>query len=96
MLMEILNQLAITNSDKPMSLKQYYRLFNLIIANEDLGLLPSGLDNVQVGSADRLRTDNPKIVFILGANEGEFPQAVTSQGLLTRRTLQYMHIEQLA
>lgn len=83
LLMEILNQLALTSDDRPITLKEYYKLFNLVISNEDLGMIPTGLDNVQLGSADRLRADNPKIVFVLGANEGEFPQAVTSSGLLT-------------
>ncbi|MDE5996153.1 MAG: PD-(D/E)XK nuclease family protein, partial [Eubacterium sp.] len=58
-------------------------LFNIMLSCEDLGVLPQGLDNVQFGQADRMRADNPKSVYILGANEGEFPQAVTSGGLLS-------------
>ncbi|MBQ9516738.1 MAG: PD-(D/E)XK nuclease family protein [Eubacterium sp.] len=83
LLMEILNKLAETGEDKPMSLKEFYKLFHLMIANEDLGTIPTGLDNVQIGSADRIRCDNPRAVFVAGANEGEFPQAVTSAGLLS-------------
>lgn len=58
-------------------------MFSLIISSEDLGSVPSGIDNVQIGQADRIRTDNPKAVFVLGANEGEFPQAVNGGGLLS-------------
>ena len=58
-------------------------LFNLMIMNEDLGNIPSGLDNVQIGSADRIRCNNPYAVFVVGANEGEFPQSVSSSGLLS-------------
>ncbi|MBQ7203554.1 MAG: PD-(D/E)XK nuclease family protein [Eubacterium sp.] len=83
MLMEILDKLAVTGKDEPITIKEYYKLFNLMISNEDLGSIPSGLDNVQVGSADRIRCDNPKVVFVVGANEGEFPQAVSSSGLLS-------------
>ncbi|MBR3150033.1 MAG: PD-(D/E)XK nuclease family protein [Eubacterium sp.] len=83
LLMEILDKLAVVSEDKPITVKEYYKLFHLMISNEDLGTIPSGLDNVQIGSADRIRCDNPKVVFILGANDGEFPQAVSSAGLLT-------------
>ncbi len=83
LLMVILDKLAVVSEDKPISAKEYYKLFHLMIMNEDLGTIPTGLDNVQIGSADRIRCDNPKVVFVLGANEGEFPQAVTSAGLLS-------------
>ncbi|MBE6720545.1 MAG: hypothetical protein E7571_07855, partial [Ruminococcaceae bacterium] len=83
LLMVILDKLAVTGNEKQVTLKEFYQLFHLMIANEDLGSIPSGLDNVQFGSADRIRCDNPSVVFILGANEGEFPQAVTSAGLLS-------------
>ena len=82
-LMNILNQLAVISGDENISLKDYLYLFNIMAANEDLGVLPQGLDNVQFGQADRMRADNPKSVYILGANEGEFPKAVISGGLLS-------------
>ena len=82
-LMNILNQLAVVLQNEEISVKDYLSLFNIMISCEDLGVLPQGLDNVQFGQADRMRADNPKSVYILGANEGEFPQAVTSGGLLS-------------
>ncbi len=81
LVMNILNQLA-TTLDKT-DLKTYAQMFSLIISSEDLGTVPSGIDNVQIGQADRIRCDNPKAVFVLGANEGEFPQAVNGGGLLS-------------
>lgn len=82
LVMEILNQLAVTAQGK-ITLKEFDHLFSLIIASEDLGSVPVGIDNVQFGQADRIRTDNPRAVFILGANEGEFPKAVSQSGLLS-------------
>lgn len=82
-LMNILNQLAVVLGDEEISIKDYLSLFNIMVLTEDLGVLPQGLDNVQFGQADRMRADNPKSVYILGANEGEFPKAVTSGGLLS-------------
>ena len=54
-----------------------------MVNSEDLGVLPQGIDCVQFGQADRMRADNPKAVFVLGANEGDFPRSVFSGGLLT-------------
>lgn len=83
LLMDILNQLATLSDGEKISIKEYAKLFNLMIANEDLGNVPIGLDNVQFGSADRIRCNNPYACFVLGANEGEFPQNVSSSGLLS-------------
>lgn len=83
LIMNILNELAVLTLDEKVSIKEYSKLFNLMIANEDLGNVPIGLDNVQLGSADRIRCNNPYACFVLGANDGEFPQNVSSSGLLT-------------
>lgn len=83
MLMEVLDKLATVCYDSEIGIKEFAKLFNLMISNEDLGSIPTGLDNVQLGSADRVRCDNPYAVFLVGANEGEFPQNVVSSGLLT-------------
>lgn len=83
LLMDILDRLASVGGEEIISIKDFSKLFGLMIANEDLGSIPSGLDNIQIGSADRMRCNNPRAVFVLGANEGSFPQAVTSSGLLS-------------
>lgn len=85
LLMKILDELALLSDGKDVTLKEFYKLFNLMIMNEDMGVIPIGLDNVQFGSADRTRCNNPKAVFILGANEGEFPKAVVCSGLLNEK-----------
>ena len=83
LVMNILNDLPQTIGEGTVRLKDFAKIFSLIISTEDLGTIPVGIDNIQIGQADRIRTDNPKAVFILGANEGEFPQSVTSGGLLS-------------
>lgn len=83
LLMQILDKMALAGGNDKITVREFSKLFNLMITNEDLGTIPGGLDNVQLGSADRIRCDNPKAVFIVGANEGEFPQSVSSAGLLS-------------
>ncbi len=83
LLMDIISELDKLSTDEKITLREFSKLFNLMINSLDLGVIPVGLDNVQLGSADRMRCNNPRAVFILGADEGEFPKAVVSAGLLT-------------
>ncbi len=81
--METLNQLAEIEGEDKISLRDYADLFSIMVTSEDLGVLPQGLDNVIFTSADRARLDKSKYVFILGANEDEFPLAYTNSGILS-------------
>jgi len=81
--MNVLSELPVLLGEKQIGLKDFAKIFSIVISTEDLGVLPSGIDNVQIGQADRIRTDNPSAVFIMGANEGEFPKAVSGNGLLS-------------
>ena len=81
--MNILDILPKLLPDDAISVKDYARLFSLIVSLEDMGVIPTGIDNVQLGQADRIRTDNPRAVFVLGANEEEFPKSASSSGLLS-------------
>lgn len=82
-LMEILNRFAVVLGDEVLTAEEYLNYFNIMISCEDLGVLPQGIDNVQIGQADRIRADNPESVYILGADEGEFPQNISCNGLFT-------------
>lgn len=83
LVMDILNQIPLIMGNHTIKPNDFAKMFSLVISTEDLGTIPSGIDNIQFGQADRIRTDNPKAVFILGANEGEFPQSPSSGGLLS-------------
>jgi ATP-dependent helicase/nuclease subunit B len=55
-----------------------------------LGSLPQGLDEIVIGSADRVKTTSPKVVFAVGVNDGLFPMIPAADGILSdneRKTL---------
>lgn len=60
-------------------------LFTLTVDKTELGLLPRGLDAVQIGAANRSRLSSPSMVFILGANDGAFPAVPSAGGYLSVR-----------
>lgn len=52
-------------------------------SESDLGSIPTSQDEITIGSANMLRTDNIKCAVILGACDGEFPAGTDNAGLLT-------------
>lgn len=70
-------------------------MLELMLGVQTVGSLPQGLDEITIGSADRIRTVAPKVVFIAGANNGVFPAVPSSGNALTdkdRRRMSEMGI----
>ena len=83
MLMEILDQTALVLQDRRMEPQRYAELLRQVIQSGDIASIPQGLDEVTVGVADRVRPHEPKVVFLLGAAQGEFPQMPSSGGVFS-------------
>lgn len=73
LLMGILDQMAIVLRDKILLPARYAELLRLVMLAGSISSIPQGLDEVTVGVADRTRPAAPKVVFLLGAAQGEFP-----------------------
>lgn len=82
-LMEALNQCAIVLSEAELEGERFSELLRLVISAAGIASIPQGLDQVTVGSADRIRTDSPRVVFLLGAVQGEFPLAPSSSSVFS-------------
>ncbi|MGN0550709.1 MAG: PD-(D/E)XK nuclease family protein [Acutalibacteraceae bacterium] len=80
---EALDQMAAVLKDTYVTPKRYSELFKLVIGCADIFSIPSSLDEVTIGTADRIRFDKPKAVFVIGANEGEFPNPPASNGIFS-------------
>ncbi len=61
----------------------FTELFSLVVSQTDTGTLPSSIDEIAAGSADRIRADGVKHVYLLGVNEGIFPAACGESGLFS-------------
>jgi len=90
LMMGVLDHFATALGTSLLSASQLEELFSLALTATDRGSIPQGLDAVQIGSAERMRFSSPRVVWILGANEGVFPAYPATGGLITdreRRTL---------
>ncbi len=81
LLVEIMDELYYAVGERPVSIKRYYDLFEMLVASVDVGVIPNTIDEVILGSADRIRASAPKAVFIIGANTGVFPK-YSSEGVI--------------
>lgn len=85
LVVDLLDKLYLVSKQGDLSVKRYSELFEILLSVSDFGTLPSGLDEVTIGVADRTKTTMKKYVFAVGANEGVFPLCPSTQGLLNDR-----------
>lgn len=83
LLMEILDQCAMTISERPISRTSFLELLRMVISESEMASIPQGLDEVTIGAANRIRMAKPKVVFLLGVCQGDFPQTPSSGGILS-------------
>lgn len=95
-IIDLLESLATLTKGRNVTASGISDMLELMLGVQTLGSLPQGLDEITIGSADRIRTVAPKIVFIAGANSGIFPAVPSSGNTLTdndRRKMSEMGIE---
>lgn len=82
MCMTMLGQIEAMLRDCPLDLPRFRNLLERMIGTLDLGAVPQGIDEVSMGGAERMRPAQPRVVFLLGVNEGVFPASPADGGLL--------------
>ncbi len=79
--LNILDSLVVCFGEASIIKKDFLSALNLALSLGEIGVIPQTLDEVSFGAADRIRPSRPKIAFILGANQGEFPKTVSKHGV---------------
>lgn len=82
---DIFDTLHFAVGNKTVSVSRFAELFDILVSTKDIGVIPNGIDEVIMGSADRIRASAPKAVFIVGANGGVFPAEGSGGVLLSDR-----------
>ena len=77
---EVLDKLVSVVGEETITLKKYKEYLDFLIADIKLSDIPRYQDQVNIASADRVRLQNEKVVFIVGANDGEFPSVPKTAG----------------
>jgi ATP-dependent helicase/nuclease subunit B len=82
-LCSLLSQMHTVMGDARMTLKAYYDHLGAGLFAQEVGVLPSVVDAVQVGTVGRSRSGAIKALFVLGVNDGLIPRTLFDSGLLT-------------
>ncbi len=82
-LMQVLDQCAMTLNTQPVSRSRFEELLRIVIGDSQMASIPQGLDEVTVGEANRIRMENPKVVFVLDAAKDDFPKTPGTAGVLS-------------
>lgn len=83
LLINLLDQFVMALDKYDVDYKKFHDLFLGTVKNADIGKLPQGLDEIAIGSAERMRPKSPKVTFVIGAIEGEFPAIFSGSGLFS-------------
>lgn len=62
---------------------KFAKLFRQMLSGVDIGVIPTAVDEVFAGSAERMRAGDIKCAYIIGFNAGEFPQGSFGEGLIS-------------
>lgn len=84
-LMDALDQLVCISGDETADPALYARLLSLLLKDSDIGTIPSGQDQVTVGSANLLRGSGIRHAFLIGVCEGVFPSRDGAKGYFDDR-----------
>lgn len=82
-IMGLMDQIVEVMGDEKVSLENFSKIFLMGVKEHEIGLIPSSLDQVIVGSINRLKSHAIKNLFIVGVNDGVFPSAALEEGILT-------------
>jgi ATP-dependent nuclease, subunit B len=85
MLCQGLDQCVAISGEVPGDLEDFSRLFLLILGQYELGTIPVSLDRVTMQEYSRLGAKRPRILLLLGADDGAIPQVSLAGGILSEQ-----------
>ncbi len=80
--LSVLTEMSRDLPDSTLDAEAFTTALSIVFNATEIASVPSLHDSVIIGGADTLRVENIGVSFLLGLNEGEFPKAVSDEGLL--------------
>ncbi len=82
-IMNALSEISAFLCNTKISVKKYSEILLSVIGSINFSSIPQSVDNVVIGASNLVRLSSPKVVFILGAVNGEFPKIPTQSEIFT-------------
>ncbi|MBQ9941194.1 MAG: PD-(D/E)XK nuclease family protein [Clostridia bacterium] len=90
-LMNCLDQMVIIMGERKVSTQKFCEILKLLCSNYSSAIIPSAIDQVNIGEAGHMRCNNVKHTFILGLCENEFPGVCDGGALLTEKEVRIIN-----
>ena len=71
--------------DAPVSADGFLAQLKVVFTNANVGRIPAYADAVMIGSADMIRLNDKKHVYMIGVNRGEFPLSLSDNAYFSNR-----------
>lgn len=81
MLIELFDQFVELLGNEVLSIEDFSNMMNMGISHNKMGLIPTSMDQIVVGSADRIKAQEVKAAMIIGVNDGLLPRTSGDEGL---------------
>ncbi|MBR7161448.1 MAG: hypothetical protein IKD07_03445, partial [Clostridia bacterium] len=91
-----LDQLTASCGETEASSSEFSQMLSMVLLETDIGKIPTSVDEVTISGAAQKIPGEPRYVYIVGAEEGKFPQRVSEKGLFSeheKRLLEQHGIE---
>ena len=78
-----LDQLTASCGETEANASEFSQMLSMVLTETDIGKIPTAMDEVTISSAAQKIPGEPRYVYIVGAEEGKFPQRVSEKGLFS-------------
>lgn len=89
-IVELLDQIHLILGDEPIGVSRFISVVEEGLAQYEINVIPTTLDQVIVGEASSLHLPTVKLLLVLGANEGRLPAVRDDNSVINDRDLMHM------
>ena len=83
LILDVLNQTTTALADDKMTIGEFASYMSVGLSKCEIRIIPSGIDQVYVGSAERMSGGRVRVMFAAGAKNGTFPTINKTEGFLS-------------
>ena len=86
-LMLAVSSIYLVADETPLTLKSFGELLRVILSSQKISNPPQKLQSVKVCDVSRSIISTPKVVFVIGLNDGKFPTEIKKNGIFNGKDL---------
>lgn len=91
LILDVLNQTTAALSEDEMTIEEFSQYMQVGLSKCEIRTIPSGVDQVYVGSVERSSHANVRAMFVVGAKNGTFPANIKTEGFLSNKDRNTLH-----